>query len=257
MTGRLAGKVALVTGSGSGIGEAICVRFAEEGADVVVTTRDPDHLARTSGKVASIASREPVGLQMDVADRGSVASAVGAAVERSGRIDVLYANAGIELPRAPAIDDVTDDEWDRLMAVNVTGTFLVTRAAVPHIPDGGAVVTIGSINSFVGWPNDLPYTTSKAAVLGFTRALALDLAPRRIRANCVCPGIIDTPLTRAFIDASLDPGDVVQEYEAVAPLGRMGTAEEVANAALFLASDEASFITGSALLVDGGTTAIA
>jgi len=257
MTGRLAGKVALVTGSGSGIGEAICVRFAEEGADVVVTTRDPDHLARTSGKVASIASREPVGLQMDVADRGSVASAVGAAVERSGRIDVLCANAGIELPRAPAIDDVTDDEWDRLMAVNVTGTFLVTRAAVPHIPDGGAVVTIGSINSFVGWPNDLPYTTSKAAVLGFTRALALDLAPRRIRANCVCPGIIDTPLTRAFIDASLDPGDVVQEYEAVAPLGRMGTAEEVANAALFLASDEASFITGSALLVDGGTTAIA
>ena len=196
MTGRLAGKVALVTGSGSGIGEAICVRFAEEGADVVVTTRDPDHLARTSGKVASIASREPVGLQMDVADRGSVASAVAAAVERSGRIDVLCANAGIELPRAPAIDDVTDDEWDRLMAVNVTGTFLVTRAAVPHIPDGGAVVTIGSINSFVGWPNDLPYTTSKGALLQFTRALALDLAPRRIRANCVCPGIIDTPLTR-------------------------------------------------------------
>ena len=257
MTGRLAGKVALVTGSGSGIGEAICVRFAEEGADVVVTTRDPDHLARTSGKVASVASREPVGLQMDVAHRGSVASAVVAAVERFGRIDVLCANAGIELPRAPAIDDVTDHEWDRLMAVNVTGTFLVTRAAVPHIPEGGAVVTIGSINSFVGWPNDLPYTTSKAAVLGFTRALALDLAPRRIRANCVCPGIIDTPLTRAFIDASPDPGDVVQEYEAVAPLGRMGTPEEVANAALFLASDEASFITGAALLVDGGTTAIA
>jgi len=257
MTGRLAGKVALVTGSGSGIGEAICVRFAEEGADVVVTTRDPDHLARTSGKVASVASREPVGLQMDVAHRGSVASAVVAAVERFGRIDVLCANAGIELPRAPAIDDVTDHEWDRLMAVNVTGTFLVTRAAVPHVPDGGAVVTIGSINSFVGWPNDLPYTTSKAAVLGFTRALALDLAPRRIRANCVCPGIIDTPLTRAFIDASPDPGGVVQEYEAVAPLGRMGTPEEVANAALFLASDEASFITGAALLVDGGTTAIA
>ena len=257
MTGRLAGKVALVTGSGSGIGEAICVRFAEEGADVVVTTRDPDHLARTRGKVASIVSREPIGLQMDVADRGSVASAIAAAVERFGRIDVLCANAGIELPRAPAIDDVTDDEWDRLMAVNVTGTFLVTRAAVPHIPDGGAVVTIGSINSFVGWPNDLPYTTSKAAVLGFTRALALDLAPRRIRANCVCPGIIDTPLTRAFIDASPDPGGVVQEYEAVAPLGRMGTPEEVANAALFLASDEASFITGAALLVDGGTTAIA
>ena len=257
MSGRLAGRVALVTGAGSGIGEAICVRFAQEDADVIVTTKDPEHLARTCHKVASVAPREPVGLLMDVADRGSVVTAVEAAAERFGRIDVLCANAGIDLPRAPAIDEVTDDEWDRVLAVNVTGTFLVTRAAVPRIPDGGAVVTIGSINSFVGWPNDLPYTTSKGALLQFTRALALDLAPRRIRANCVCPGIIDTPLTRAFIDASPDPGGVVEEYEAVAPLGRMGTAEEVANAALFLASDEASFITGAALLVDGGTTAIA
>ena len=141
--------------------------------------------------------------------------------------------------------------------IPISERFFGGNAAIPFIPDGGAVVTIGSINSFVGWPNDLPYTTSKGAVLQFTRALALDLAPRRIRANCVCPGIIDTPLTRAFIDAAPDPDDVVEEYEAAAPLGRMGTAEEVANAALFLASDEASFITGSALLVDGGTTAIA
>jgi NAD(P)-dependent dehydrogenase (short-subunit alcohol dehydrogenase family) len=257
MTGRLAGRIALVTGAGSGIGEAICVRFGQEDADVVVTTKDPDHLARTVARVAAVSSREPVGVVMDVADRSSVAGAVDAAVERFGRIDVLCANAGIDLPRAPSIDDVTDDEWDRVMAVNVTGTFLVTRASVPHIPDGGAVVTIGSINSFVAWPNDLPYTTSKGAVLQFTRALALDLAPRRIRANCVCPGVIDTALTRAFIDVAPDPQDVIREYEEVAPLGRMGTAEEVANAALFLASDEASFITGAALLVDGGTMAVA
>ncbi len=255
MSGRLADRVVLVTGGGSGIGEAICVRFAHEGGEVVVTTRDPDHLARSVERVAAVADRAPLGLRMDVTDAASVAGAVDAVVERFGRIDVLCANAGVDLPRAPAIQDVTDDEWHRVMAVNVTGTFLVTRACVPHIPDGGAVVTIGSINSFVAWPNDLPYTTSKGAVLQFTRALALDLAPRRIRANCVCPGVIDTPLTRAFIDAGPDPDQVVREYEMISPLERMGTAEEVANAALFLASDEASFITGSALIVDGGTTA--
>jgi NAD(P)-dependent dehydrogenase (short-subunit alcohol dehydrogenase family) len=257
MSGRLADRVALVTGAGSGIGEAICVRFAEEEARVVVTTRDPDHLGRTVARVAAVSGREPMGLALDVTDRGAVASVVDEVVERFGRIDVLCANAGVDLPAAPAIQDVTDEEWDRIMAVNVTGTFLVTRASVPHIPDGGAVVTIGSINSFVAWPNAVPYTTSKGAVLQFTRALALDLAPRGIRANCVCPGVIDTPLTREFIDAAPDPDEVVREYEAVAPLGRMGTAEEVANAALFLASDEASFVTGAALLVDGGTTAIA
>jgi NAD(P)-dependent dehydrogenase (short-subunit alcohol dehydrogenase family) len=255
MSGRLADRVVLVTGGGSGIGEAICVRFAHEGGEVVVTTRDPDHLARSVERVAAVAGQAPLGLRMDVTDADSVAGAVDAVVERFGRIDVLCANAGVDLPRAPAIQDVTDDEWHRVMAVNVTGTFLVTRACVPHIPDGGAVVTIGSINSFVAWPNDLPHTTSKGAALQFTRALALDLAPRRIRANCVCPGVIDTPLTRAFIDAAPDPDRVAREYEMVSPLERMGAADEVASAAVFLASDEASFITGSALIVDGGATA--
>lgn len=257
MSGRMDGRVVLVTGAGSGIGEAICARFAEEDGQVVVTARDPDRLARSLERVAAAASRDPVGLRLDVVDGASVAAAVGEVVERFGRIDVLCANAGVDLPRAPAVWDVTDEEWDRVMAVNVTGMFRVTRASVPHIPDGGAIVTIGSINAFVAWPNDLPYTTSKGAVLQFTRALALDLAPRLIRANCVCPGIIDTPLTRAFIDAASDPDTVIREYERVAPLGRMGTAREVADAALFLASHEASFITGAALVVDGGTTAIA
>jgi NAD(P)-dependent dehydrogenase (short-subunit alcohol dehydrogenase family) len=257
MSRRLAARVALVTGAGSGIGEAICVRFAQEGSEVVVTSRSPEHVDRCIERVAAAAEHRPLGLELDVAARASVEAAVAATIDRFGRIDVLCANAGTELPAAPAIWDVTDEDWDRVMAVNVTGMFLVTRACVPHIPDGGSVVTIGSINSLVAWPNDLPYTTSKGAVLQFTRALALDLAPRGIRANCVCPGIIDTPFTRAFIDAAPDPAEVTREYEAAAPLGRMGTAEEVANATLFLASDEASFITGSALIVDGGATAVA
>jgi meso-butanediol dehydrogenase/(S,S)-butanediol dehydrogenase/diacetyl reductase len=257
VSGPMDDRVVLVTGAGSGIGEAVCVRFARAGARVVATTRSPEHLERTIGRVREASRAEHLGLPLDVRDRASVDAVVAVVAERFGRVDVLCANAGIDLPHAPSIARVTDSEWDDVLAVNVTGTFLVARACVPHIPDGGSIVTIGSINSFVGWPDNVPYTTSKGAVLQFTRAIALDLAPRRIRANCVCPGIIDTPLTRAFIESADDPAAVIREYEAVSPLGRMGTAEEVANAVLFLASDEASYVTGSALLVDGGTTAIA
>ena len=145
--------------------------------------------------------------------------------------------------------------WESVFRVNVTGMFHVCRVALPYMGDGGSIVNLGSMNSFVAWPNDVPYTASKGAVLQFSRALAIDLAPRNIRVNCVCPGIIDTPLTRSFIAADDDPDAVVAEYEAVAPLRRMGSAREVANCVVFLASEEASFVTGAALLVDGGSTA--
>jgi NAD(P)-dependent dehydrogenase (short-subunit alcohol dehydrogenase family) len=251
------GKVVLATGAGVGIGRAVCERFAEEGAEVVVTSRTQSHLDETASSVAAIAGRAPLALPLDVGEREAVDGVIAEVRERFGGIDVVCNNAGIDLPRAPRLDEVTDDEWEGIFRVNVTGMFYVCRAALPLMPEGGAIVNVGSMNSFVAWPNDAPYTASKGAVLQFSRALALDVADRNIRVNCVCPGIIDTPLTRSFIDGAEDPEAVVAEYEAVAPLRRMGTAREVANCVLFLASDEASFVTGAALLVDGGSTATA
>jgi NAD(P)-dependent dehydrogenase (short-subunit alcohol dehydrogenase family) len=252
---RLAGKVALVTGGGSGIGRAVCIRFAEEGAEVVVTSRDPAHVEAVAAEVERAAGRAPFALPLDVTDRAAVVAAIGEVAARHGRIDVLSNNGGIDLAHAPVVASVTDEEWDRVLDVNVTGIFNVCRAAVPVMADGGSIVNMASMNALVAWESSAPYSASKGALLQFTRALALELAPRAVRANCVCPGIIDTPLTDSFLARAADPDALRAEFEAVAPLDRLGTAGEVASCVVFLASDESTFVTGSALVVDGGTTA--
>ena len=258
MSGRLADKVAVVTGAGSGIGRATCVRFAEEGAQVVVTSRNPEHAAETGDEVERATGKRPPVLTLDVSESAAVDDAFARIAKERGRIDVLVANAGIEIPpgdsgEGPNIADTTDDEWERIQRVNVDGVFYSCRAALRHMPDGGAIVTVGSINSFIAWENDGAYTTSKGAVLQLTRSVAVDVAGRGIRANCICPGVIDTGLTDQFLAVVDDPDALHREYAAVAPLGRTGQPVEIANCILFLASNEASFVTGAALVADGGT----
>jgi len=251
---RLAQRVVVVTGAGQGIGRAVAIRVAEEGATVIVTSRTIDHARCTADEIEAAGLKLPESIALDVADRACVAAVIDDVGRRHGHIDVVVANAGIELAHGPSVETTTDEEWDRVFDVNVGGVFRVVRAALPWMRSGGSIVTVGSINSYIAWPDNAAYTSTKGAVLQFTKALALEVAPRNIRANCVCPGVIDTPLTRSFLTGS-DAAELEVEYAAVAPLGRMGTAREVADAVLFLASDESTFITGTGLLVDGGTTA--
>lgn len=254
-SGRVAGKIALVTGAGTGIGRATAVRLAEEGAEVVVTSRSPEHVNETSAEVERASGSQPASYVLDVSDRDAVERTVREVGERASRIDVLSNNAGIELTHGPSVIETSDDEWQRLFDVNVTGIFRACRAALPFMGEGGSIVNMASINSFIAWENDAAYTATKGAVLQFTRALALEVGGLGIRANAVCPGVIDTPLTDSFLELAQDPDAVRAEYAALSAFNRLGTAREVADCVVFLASDESSFVTGSALVVDGGATA--
>lgn len=251
---RLAGKVALITGGGTGIGRACARMFAREGARLAVAGRRRAPLEAAVAEIAT-AGGEALAVECDVSDRGQVERAIWTLVERFGALHCVVNNAGVLL--VATVEETSDEDWTRVMAVNLTGTFLVSRAALPELrrAGGGTIVNVASVLGLVGMKQRAAYIASKTGVVGLTRAMALDHAAEGIRVNCICPAIVETELVRDLYKKQADPAAAMRARTATLPLGRLGKPEDVANMAVFLASEESSWLTGAALPLDGGLTA--
>jgi NAD(P)-dependent dehydrogenase (short-subunit alcohol dehydrogenase family) len=250
---KLSGKVAIITGASSGIGRATALLFAMEGAKVVVNYSHSDEEANDVVEEIKKSGGEAIAIKADVSKESDVKKMVDETVRRFKKIDILYNNAGIELQKPVTI--TTEDEWSKVLDVNLKGMFLCSKYAIPYLSETkGAIVNTASAAGLVGTAMLSAYSASKGGVIALTKSLALELAPN-VRVNCICPGAIDTPMLRRFIDRTPDPTAYEKQLAGLHALGRLGKPEEIAQAALFLASEESSFITGIALPVDGGYTA--
>jgi len=255
---RLDGKIALVTGAGSGIGEAIAHLYASQGAQVLVSDLRGD-----AAESVSAAIRDDGGVahawQLDVTDEAQVSATMQQIASTYSKLDILVNNAGIS--HVGNLLETSVEDWDRVMRINAFGVFLCARQAVrqmlTQMPQGGVIVNIASAAGLIGVEQRLPYSTSKGAVISMTRAIAIDYVAQGIRCNAICPGTVDTPFVAGYLAHNF-PGheeEMRRQLNARQPIGRMGRPDEIAHAALYLASDEASFITGSLLVIDGGWTA--
>ena len=255
VSGRLRGKVALITGGGSGIGEASAKLFADEGATVAIAELNAEGAERVAGEIREAGGSAMV-TAVDVTDNDSCAAAVDAVVDEFGRVDVLVNSAGVGARRAS--DMTYEERWQFVIDVNLKGTVLMARHAVDQMKEqgSGAVVNIASIRGLIGYPDFItdgfnPYPHSKGGVVNATRDMALGLAKQNIRVNAVCPGFTHTEMTRG----TWENPEMYDRIVALHPIGRFAQPIEIARAVLFLASDEASFVTGACLVIDGGFTA--
>ncbi len=247
---RLAGRTAVITGSGNGIGRASALAFAQEGARVVVADIDAAGASETVRRIEAQGGTA-LAVPVDVADPASVQALVARTLEAYSQVHVLFNNAAIQVNKR--IEDTTPEEWSRQMAVNVGGLFLCTKYFMPHLAaTRGAIINMSSVNAFFVEPMCAGYCATKGAILAVTKAMAIDCGSRGVRVNCICPGYIVAGLAWGYFEAQPDPAAARAAAGELHALGRIGKPEEVARLAVFLASDEASFMTGAAVTVDGG-----
>ena len=252
MTGRVSGKVCIVTGAGSGIGRASALRLGAEGGQVLCTDVNADSALDTAEEIGR-AGGTACARTVDVADSRAVDAMIADAVATFGQLDVLVNNAGVNLPGV--LHEVSDEIIDRTLNVNVKGQIYGCRAAIPHMLDrGGSIINISSVNGIVSEPFLAVYSASKGASVMLTKGVALDYAKRGIRCNVVCPGWVDTPINYAHAEMMGGLQKVYDSIDSFQPIGRPGQPSEIANVVLFLASDESSLMTGSVVVVDGGMT---
>jgi NAD(P)-dependent dehydrogenase (short-subunit alcohol dehydrogenase family) len=251
MGDRVAGKICIVTGAASGIGRAAAIRLAEEGALVTCVDLDEHGVRATAAEIGDAA----VAVTADVSDDGQVRDYTDATVDRWGRLDVAFNNAGVNLPTV--FHEAPDELIEKTIGVNLRGVIYGCRAAIPHMlkGGGGSIINTGSVNSLVSEPFLSIYATTKGGILMLSRSIALDYAKQGIRCNCLCPGWVDTPVNYAHAEMLGGLEKVYATIDSFQPIGRPGEPREIANVVLFLASDESSFMTGSAVVADGAMTA--
>jgi NAD(P)-dependent dehydrogenase (short-subunit alcohol dehydrogenase family) len=245
-SGKLTGKAAVITGGDSGIGRAVAIAFAREGADVLISYLSEHDDAKDTARYVEEAGRRCVLVAGDLADRAHAKTIIPKAVEAFGKVDVLVNNAAFQMSHE-SLDEVSDDEWDHTLAVNLSAMFTLTKDAIPHMPAGGSIINSSSVNSDMPSPQLAPYAMTKAGIANFTASLAQMLADKGIRANSVAPGPIWTPLIPATM-----PPEKVESFGEQVPLGRAGQPAELAPVYVLLASDEASYISGARVAVTGG-----
>ena len=255
---RLQDKVALITGAGSGIGEHIARLFAQQGAHVILADVRQDAAEQIAAEIQA-AGGSARAQQLDVADESQVKAALELVAAEEGRLDILVNNAGIS--HVGNILETSLEDWERVMSVNAGGVFLCAREALRQMlaqsPVGGVIINMSSVAATIGIERRLPYSASKGAVLALTRSIAIDFVTQGIRCNAICPGTVQTPFVEGYLARHFagHEDEARGQLHARQPIGRMGRPDEIAYAALYLASDEASFVTGSALVIDGGWTA--
>jgi len=251
---RLSGKVALITGGGTGIGRAIALAFAREGASVAVAGRRVEKLKEVLKEIEKLGSKATA-VECDVTRAKDAERAVRETAKKFGKLNVLVNNAGIL--SVATVEKVSEEEWDRVMTVNLKGPFLMSRAALKEFrkAGGGAIVNIGSVMGLVAMQNRAAYSASKGGVTMLTKAMALDHAHENVRVNCICPSLVETELVKGLFDDSEQGKALRKARVGTIPLGRFGKPMDVAELAVFLASEESSWITGAAIPLDGGLTA--